>query len=75
MDKTNDTEALTYVLDEPNVAALKTAYDKTISDLGWYFESCRDSFDIRRNIWAGKSKDLRKNGADAFPWKGRNGPQ
>lgn len=70
MDKTNDTEALTYVLDEPNLGALKTAYDKTISDLGWYFESCRDSFDIRRNIWAGKSKDLRKNGADAFPWKG-----
>lgn len=63
-------EALIYVQDEPNIAALKSAYDGTISDLSWYFQSTRDSYDYRRNIWPGKSKDLRKHASDAFPWKG-----
>lgn len=62
------TEALLYVGKEPNVMALKTAYDQTVNDLGWYLTTCRDSFDYRRNIWAGKSKDLLKHGAAAFPW-------
>ncbi len=63
-------EALTYAQETPDVAALKDAYDRTISDLGWYFDSTRDSYDYRRNIWTGKSKDQRKHGADAFPWEG-----
>lgn len=69
--QTNDNnEALTYVQDVPNVPALKTAYDTTIGDLNWYLQSTRDSYDYRRNIWPGKSKDLRKHGADAFPFEG-----
>jgi hypothetical protein len=28
------------------------------------------SYNDRRNIWDGKSDDLRKNGANAFPWQG-----
>ncbi len=59
--QTNDlNEALTYVRAVPNVAALKNAYDTTINDLDWYLQSTRDSYDYRRNIWPGKSKDLRK---------------
>ena len=65
--QTNDNDlALTYVQDVPNVPALKNAYDTTIGDLDWYLQSTRDSYDYRRNIWPGKSKDLRKHGADAF---------
>ena len=59
-----------YVQDEPDVLALKGAYDRTLADLGPFFTSTRESYDYRRNIWPGKSKDLRKNAADAFPWKG-----
>lgn len=69
--QTNDNNsALTYVQDVPNVPALKNAYDTTIGDLDWYLQSTRDSYDYRRNIWPGKSKDLRKHGADAFPFEG-----
>jgi hypothetical protein len=28
------------------------------------------SYDDRRNLWEGKSDDLRKQGANAFPWQG-----
>ena len=70
MDKSEQLEALTIASDSPNVLALKSAYDRTINDLSWYFESTRDSYEYRRNIWDGKSKDQRKHGADAFPWEG-----
>lgn len=70
MNNSNDhTQAMLYVGDKPNIMALKTAYDQTLNDLGWYMTTCRDSFDYRRNIWAGKAKDLLKHGADAFPWE------
>jgi hypothetical protein len=69
--KSNDQiESLTFVQGKPDVLALKNAYDRTIGDLDWYLQSTRDSFDYRRNIWPGKSKDLRKHGADAFPFEG-----
>jgi hypothetical protein len=69
MQPVKPSEALTFVQDDPDVLTLKSAYDRTINDLNWYLTSTRDSYDYRRNIWAGKSKDLRKKGADAFPWK------
>ena len=68
--KTNNTEALTYVGKQPDVLALKTAYDRTVNDLAWYLSSTRDSFDYRRCIWPNKAKDLRKWGPDAFPFEG-----
>ena len=67
---TDRMEALTFVQKEPDVLTLKNAYDRTVNDLSWYLESTRDSFDYRRCIWPGKSKDLRKHGADAFPFEG-----
>tara|TARA_R110000787_G_scaffold72292_2_gene161222 strand:+ start:4359 stop:6458 length:2100 start_codon:yes stop_codon:yes gene_type:complete len=63
-------ESLTYVGDEPNVKALRRAYDQTVLELEPYFDVCRTSYDDRRNFWNGKSRDLRKHGADAFPWEG-----
>jgi len=67
-DKTS--EELTYVGKEPGVQALRQAYNQTIIELSSYFDLCRSSYDDRRNWWPGKSRDLRKHGADAFPWEG-----
>ncbi len=63
-------EAMLYSSDDPNVLYLKQAYERTMSDLSVFATDCRDSYDQRRNIWPGKSKDLRKHGSDAFPWDG-----
>lgn len=68
----NDTisKELTYVGKEPSISALRSAYNETVNDLEAYFDLCRCSYDDRRNWWPGKSRDLRKHGADAFPWEG-----
>lgn len=63
-------EAMVYVDKEPDVGALASAYDDCLIDLDYYFESCLRSYNDRRNIWDGKTDDLRKNGANAFPWQG-----
>lgn len=63
-------ESLTYVGKEPNIDALRRAYDQTVIELEPFFDVCRTSYDDRRNYWNGKSRDLRKHGADAFPWEG-----
>ena len=69
MENTEFFESLTYVGDEPNVNALRNAYDQTVIELNSYFDVCRESYDDRRNFWAGKTTDLRKHGSDAFPWE------
>ena len=63
-------ESLIYVDKKPDIGALTNAYDTCLVDLDYYFESCLRSYNDRRNIWDGKSDDLRKNGANAFPWQG-----
>lgn len=63
-------KSLTYASTEPDVKTLCHAYTSTNNELSAYFDLCRDSYDDRRNWWAGKSRDLRKHGADAFPWDG-----
>ena len=63
-------ESLVYLDKKPDIGALANAYDTCLVDLDYYFESCLRSYNDRRNIWDGKSDDLRKNGANAFPWQG-----
>jgi hypothetical protein len=63
-------ESMIYAEDGPNVMALADAYDNCLIDLEEYFEACLRSYDDRRNLWEGKSDDLRKQGANAFPWQG-----
>jgi ribosomal protein S8 len=70
MQSSNISEALTYVSKEPDIKTLRYAYDQTVVELEAYFDLCRTSYDDRRNWWAGKSRDHRKHGADAFPWEG-----
>lgn len=54
----------------PDMAALRQAYEHTLTDLNDFFAKCQKSFDDRRNHWPGKGDDLRKSGPDAFPWEG-----
>jgi hypothetical protein len=65
-----EVEAMIYADGEPNINALSNAYDICLLDLEEYFEACLRSYDERRNLWPGKSDDLRKNGPNAFPWQG-----
>jgi hypothetical protein len=69
MTNSPDKKSMIYVPSEPDVQALATAYERTVGDLSWYLDSTRDSYNLRRSIWPGKSKDLRKHGTDAFPWE------
>jgi hypothetical protein len=70
-DLTEDQEeAMIYVGNKPSVEALTNAYDTCLVDLDAYFDACLRSYDERRNMWDGKSDDLRKNSANAFPWVG-----
>lgn len=55
---------------EPDIEALRSAYDSSLVDNAGYFDVCRQSYNERRCWWPGKSKDMRKHGADAFPWDG-----
>jgi len=70
MNSQSNYEGLTYVSKEPSIETLRNAYSETVIDLEGYFDLCRNSYDDRRNDWAGKSRDHRKHGADAFPWEG-----
>ena len=70
MSEALEGEALIYVDAEPDVRSLSYAYESALIDLDEYFQSCLRSYDERRNIWEGKSDDLRKHGANAFPWEG-----
>ena len=70
MQSDSISESLTYVGKEPDIKTLRYAYDETVIELEAYFDLCRTSYDDRRNWWAGKSRDHRKHGADAFPWEG-----
>jgi hypothetical protein len=63
-------ESLTILAKEPDVNVLRFAFEQAETDLSVYFDLCRRSYDTRRNYWPGKARDLRKHGADAFPWDG-----
>jgi hypothetical protein len=70
MEKMEGNDELIYASDEPDINALANAYNTTLGDLDTYFDTCLRSYNDRRNIWDGKTEDLRKSGATAFPWQG-----
>jgi hypothetical protein len=63
-------EALTYLQSEPDVGILQMEYDRARLDQDEYVMACERAYNDRRNIWPGKSLDMRKKGANAFPWDG-----
>jgi hypothetical protein len=70
MQNDNPETSLVYKRKEPDINILRDAYETTTTDLGPYFQECAQSYEDRRNWWPGKSRDQRKAGANAFPWKG-----
>ena len=70
MQSNSISESLTYVSEKPDIKSLRYSYEQSVTELESYFDLCRRSYDDRRNWWPGKSRDLRKHGADAFPWEG-----
>ena len=70
MQNNSISESLTYVSEKPDIKSLRYSYEQSVTELESYFDLCRRSYDDRRNWWPGKSRDLRKHGADAFPWEG-----
>ena len=70
MQSDDYSKAITYVGKKPDIDVLIKAYQTTTNELESYYDLCRTSYDDRRNWWPGKSRDLRKHGADAFPWDG-----
>jgi len=74
MDSLND-EALLRSTGEPDVAVLNSLYQETQSDLSEWLDQRDSDYDVRRNIWAGKSSDFRKHKKDSetgqvFPFDG-----
>lgn len=63
-------KAIIYRSDEPPTKELTHAYEDTIRELGTYFDLCRESYEDRHSWWPGQTRDLKKQGAAAFPWKG-----
>ena len=63
-------EAMIYTESEPDISILQEVYDRAKLDQEWYIESCERAYNDRRNIWDGKSEDMRKSGSNAFPWDG-----
>jgi len=69
-DESLEGEELIYASEEPDINSLAYAYHTTLADLDTYFDTCLRSYNDRRNIWDGKTPDLRKSGSTAFPWQG-----
>ena len=63
-------EDLIYADSEPDVQMLRNAYNSTLTEISSYLQDCNTAYNERRNIWPGKSNDLRKHGAAASPWEG-----
>jgi len=69
-DESLEGEELIYASEIPDINSLTYAYHTTLADLDTYFDTCLRSYNDRRNIWDGKTQDLRKSGSTAFPWQG-----
>lgn len=69
-EMSDDDKAMIYVGKEPAVGALQEAYKDSLRDVDEYLHDCLRSYNDRRNLWPGKSDDMRKNGANPFPWQG-----
>lgn len=56
-------------VDEFDFNKFKDVYDRDVDDIRWYVEKCTRNRDYRKNKWAGKSDDLKKQDVDSFPYQ------
>lgn len=62
-------KGLTYLGKEPDMVILRTCYDNDVNESSAFYENCVDSFNQRRMIWPGKSRDQKKHAIDAKPFR------
>ena len=55
---------------EPDIDALKNDFERCRRNLSYYLDISQEAKDLRKDIWAGKTKSARKEGEDSFPWQG-----
>jgi hypothetical protein len=55
--------------DSPRMVAIKRAFDDDLNGNTGFYERMEDNYKQRRNLWATKTPDLRKNDPDARPWQ------
>lgn len=55
--------------DSPHMVAIKRAFDDDLHGNTGFYERMEDNYKQRRNLWAGKTPDLRKNDPDARPYQ------
>ena len=66
-----ENEEQEYKWDEnPDVDDLKGDLDRCRNNLSYFANEADDARNLRFSIWPGKNKRNRKEGTDAFPWKG-----
>jgi len=63
-------DSMIYASPQPDLDILAKGYASALSDNDSFFQSCAISYDDRHNLWEGKTWDMRKGGANAFPWVG-----
>lgn len=63
-------DSMVYVQKAVDIDTLQSAYEKAKLDQEEYILACERGYNDRRNIWQGKHYDMRKHGANAFPWDG-----
>ncbi|BAQ84574.1 putative head-tail connector protein [uncultured Mediterranean phage uvMED] len=55
---------------KPDIDFLKSDFERTRHNLSYVLDLAEEARDIRRNVWAGKSKTARKEDPDSFPFQG-----
>ena len=53
---------------KPDIDFLKHDYERCRNNLSHYIDLAEDAREIRRNVWAGKTKSSRKESEDSFPF-------
>ena len=55
---------------EPDIDALKNDFERCRNNLSYYLDLSQEAKDLRKDLWAGKSKTSRKESEDSWPWQG-----
>ena len=56
--------------EKPDVDDLKEDLERCRNNLSYFCDEADEARDLRFSVWPGKNKRGRKDGPDAFPWKG-----
>lgn len=70
MDTDSDSKPEVMEQGDVDVMSIAKQYEDAVSDFSTYQDLQTRNYDARHTKWAGQTEDQRKNGAEAFPWKG-----